>query len=78
MVRVCNLSVIGSFEQCRVKCKSDRAFQVGFGAKVEKSFGLNLGLRRTFCLNLGLRRTYFLPETYFLSQKIIKITWQYC
>ena len=31
-------------------CKSDRAFWVGFGPKVDKNFGFNLGLRHTFCL----------------------------
>ena len=31
-------------------CKSGRAFRVGFGPKVDKNFGLNLGLRRIFCL----------------------------
>ena len=29
--------------------KSGRGFCVGLGPKVDKSFGLNLGLRRTFC-----------------------------
>ena len=31
-------------------CKSDRAFRVGFGPKVDKNFGLNSGLSRAFCL----------------------------
>ena len=32
-------------------CKSGRAFRVGFGPKVDKSFGLNSDLRLTFCLS---------------------------
>ena len=31
-------------------CKSGQAFRVGFGHKVDKSFGLNSDLRGTFCL----------------------------
>ena len=31
-------------------CKSGRAFRVGFGHKVDKSFGLNSDMRGTFCL----------------------------
>ena len=34
-------------------CKSGRAFRVGFGLKVDKNFGLDLGLRRTFCLRFA-------------------------
>ena len=31
-------------------CKSGQAFRIGFGPKVDKNFGLDLGQRRSFCL----------------------------
>ena len=42
-----NLVFVGYVIQ---SCKSGRGFRVGFGPKVDKNFGLNLGLRRAFCL----------------------------
>ena len=38
------------FSNYKHSCKSGRAFQVGFGPKVDKNFGINSGLRRGFCL----------------------------
>ena len=37
------------FQRCRVVSRAG-LFGVGFGPKIDKNFGLNLGLRRTFCL----------------------------
>ena len=38
-------------------CTSGRAFRVGFGPKVDKTFGLNSGLRRTVLFALSAQKS---------------------